>query len=297
MEKRREKYIPLLLDFPHISPAYCYRCPFNKEYPDCSLECAQELNDKILSVGPEKISAFIAEPVVGSACGATVPPPEYFPLVREICDRHGVLFIADEIITGLGRTGKNFGIDHWGIVPDMMTAAKSLSGGYSPLGAVILKDSIRQVFEEKSSAFEHIFTYGSNPLSTATARAVLDVIAKENLVHRSEQMGAFLFQKAESLLNHPIVGDLRGKGLLMGVELVQSQEKKTPFPAELRVSKRLASIALSKGLVIYPGGGCADGKKGDHFLICPPLTIREAECDTIIGKLDESLSVLERQLL
>lgn len=296
MSGRRDKYLPLLLDFPHIAPAYCYRCPFGQAYPGCDLVCAQELEEEIRKVGPGKVSAFIAEPVVGAACGATAPPPEYFPRIREICSRYGVLFIADEVITGLGRTGKNFGIDHWKVAPDMMTLAKSLGGGYAPLGAVVASDKLRQVFEDRGSAFEHIFTYAANPLSTATSLAVLDVLVKEELVSRAAQVGELLFRKVGALREHATVGDVRGKGLLLGIELVRDQGTQTPFSPKLKVSKRLGAIALEKGLVIYPGSGSVDGVRGDHFLICPPLVIREAEIDELVEKLDASLSQLEWEL-
>ena len=296
MSGRRDKYLPLLLDFPHIAPAYCYRCPFGREHPGCDLACARELEQAILEAGPGKVSAFIAEPVVGAACGATAPPTEYFPRIREICSRYGVLFIADEVITGLGRTGKNFGIDHWGVVPDMMTLAKSLSGGYAPLGAVIASDEIRRVFEDRGSAFEHIFTYAANPLSTATSLAVLDILVEEDLVSRAAHTGELLFRKVGALREHATVGDVRGKGLLLGVELVRDQETKASFPPELKVSKQLGAIALEKGLVIYPGSGSVDGVQGDHFLICPPLIIREKEIDELVERLDASLSQLEREL-
>jgi adenosylmethionine-8-amino-7-oxononanoate aminotransferase len=296
MKGRREMYLPLLLDFPHISPAYCYRCPFGRVYPGCDLECARELEEAILRAGPEKVSAFIAEPIVGAACGATVPPPEYYPRIRSICSKHDVLFIADEVITGLGRTGRNFGMDHWEVTPDMMTVAKGLSGGYSPLGAVIMRDEIREVFQERGRAFEHIFTYAANPLSAATALAVLDILVGEDLINRAAVMGRVLFRKAEALREHGIVGDIRGKGLLLGIELVRDRESKTPFDSGLRISKRLAAIALKRGLVIYPGAGCADGVLGDHFLLCPPLIIDEAVCGEVIGILDESLEELEREI-
>lgn len=297
MSGRRDKYLPLLLDFPHIAPSYCYRCPFGQEYPGCDLACAQELEQAILKAGPDKVSAFIAEPVVGSASGATVPPPEYFPHIREICSKYGVLFIADEVITGLGRTGKNFGIDHWSVVPDMMTLAKSLGGGYTPLGAVVVSDKIRRVFEDKGSAFEHIFTYASNPLSTATSLAVIDILVEDDLVNRSAQMGEILFRKVGDLREkHATIGDVRGKGLLLGIELVQDQETNAPFSPDLKVSKQLGSIALEDGLVIYPGAGSVDGVQGNHFLICPPLIISKEEIDEIVEKMDASLSQLERKL-
>ncbi len=295
---RRDKYLPLLLDFPHIAQPYCFRCPYDQKYPGCDLACARELEQAILKAGQDRVSAFIAEPIAGSAAGATIPPPEYFPIIREICSRYGILFIADEVITGLGRTGKNFGIDHWDVVPDMLVIAKSLGGGYTPLGAVVASDRIGQAFEAKGSSFEHIFTYASNPLSTATSLAVLDILVKEDLINRSAQMGKILFRKVGALQKkHGTIGDVRGKGLLLGIELVQDQKTNKPFSADLKVSKQLGSIALKNGLVIYPGAGSIDGVQGNHFLICPPLIISEEEIDEIVEKLDASLSRLEQKLL
>ena len=296
MEKRREKYAPILIDLPHIAPAYCYRCPFGKSYPGCDIDCARDLDAAIRAAGPERVMAFVVEPVVGSACGATVPPPEYFPLVREICTRYGVLLIVDEVITGMGRTGRNFGIDHWDVVPDIMTLAKGLSGGYSPLGAVAVHERVLEVFEKNDGAFEHIYTFAGNPVSASAGLAALDILVRENLVSRSAQMGEYLFRCAESLKEHAVVGDIRGLGLLMGIELVKDRASKEPFAPEMRLSKRLAGIALQKGLIIYPCSGCADGFRGDHFLICPPLIVSRAECDTIISVLSDAISELEAGL-
>ena len=296
MEKRREKYNPILLDLPHIAPAYCYRCPFGKTYPGCDIECARDLEVAIRTAGPERVMAFVVEPVVGSACGATVPPSEYFPLVREICSRNGVLLIVDEVITGMGRTGRNFGIDHWGVVPDMMTLAKGLSGGYSPLGAGAVHQRILDVFEKSDGAFEHIYTFAGNPVSASCGLAALDILIREDLISRSARMGEYLFRCAESLNDHAVVGDIRGLGLLMGIELVKDRGSKEPFAPEMRLSKKLAGIALQKGLIIYPCSGCVDGLRGDHFLICPPLIVSRKECDTIILLLSDAISELEAGL-
>lgn len=296
MEKRRQACQPMLADFPHISPCYCFRCPFGKTHPHCDVQCARELEEAILAAGPETVSAFIAEPVVGSACGATVPPDDYFPMIRNICDTYNVLFIADEVITGMGRTGRYFAMEHWDAVPDMMTLAKSLSGGYSPLGAVIVSDKIRSVFDEKERVFEHIFTYAANPISTTAAIKVLDIIEEENLIDRARDMGRYLFKKMEMLKHHEMVGDIRGKGLLMGIELVKDRAGNKPFDPSLKAAAKLGRIALDKGLVIYPGSGSVDGRSGDHFLICPPLIITKEQCDTIVSLLDESIKALALML-
>jgi adenosylmethionine-8-amino-7-oxononanoate aminotransferase len=293
---RREKYAPLLLDFPHIPECNCYRCPFGLTYPACGIRCAHELESAIKHAGPRNVSAFIAEPVVGAAAGATTPPPEYFGIIREICDRYGILFIADEVITGFGRTGKNFGIEHWGVTPDMLTAAKGLSGGYAPLGAVIAHDRVRETFAQAGVAFVHGYTMAANPLSAAAGVAVLEIIEHERLVERVASLEEGFFRRGRVLLKHRSVGDVRGKGLLMGIELVKDQRSRETFPAAQRANAQLAAICLRRGLVIYPGGGTADGINGDHFLLCPPFTIRESELDELFEILDESLTEFESTL-
>ena len=293
---RREKYAPLLLDFPHIVECNCYRCPYGLEYPRCGVQCAHALEGALRHVGASNVSAFIAEPIVGAAAGATTPPPEYFPLIREICDRYGILFIADEVITGLGRTGKNFGIEHWGVVPDIITTAKGLAGGYASLGAVIAHDRVRDAFVKAGAPFVHGYTMVSNPLATAVGVAVLDVLEAEELVARVAALEEGFFRRGRALLKHRTVGDVRGKGLLMGIELVQDKASKQPFPAARRVNAQLAAICLKHGLVIYPGGGTADGVDGDHFLLCPPFTITEAELDELFTLLDESIGEMEAVL-
>jgi adenosylmethionine-8-amino-7-oxononanoate aminotransferase len=293
---RREKYAPLLLGFPHIAECNCYRCPFGLEYPSCGIRCAHELESAIKHAGPKNISAFIAEPVVGAAAGATTPPPEYFGIIREICDRYGILFIADEVITGFGRTGKNFGIEHWGVTPDVITAAKGLSGGYAPLGAVIAHDRVREVFAMAGVGFVHGYTMVANPLAAAAGVAVLEIVEHERLVERVASLEAGFFRRGRALLKHRTVGDVRGKGLLMGIELVKDQRTKETFPPAMRANAQLAAICLRRGLVIYPGGGTADGINGDHFLLCPPFTIREAELDELFGILDDALTEFEDTL-
>ncbi len=296
MVGRREKFTPLLLDFPHIAECNCYRCPFGLSYPSCEVRCAQELESAIKHVGPQNVSAFIAEPIVGAAAGATTPPPEYFTIIREICDRYGILFIADEIITGFGRTGKNFGIEHWNVTPDIITAAKGLSGGYAPLGALIAHDKIRDAFVQTGSAFVHGYTMAGNPLAAAVGVAVLDIVEQEQLVARVASLEEGFFRRGRALLKHRSVGDVRGKGLLMGIELVKDQQTKETFPPALRANAKLAAICLRRGLVIYPGGGTADGINGDHFLLCPPFTIGESELDEVFNILDEALAEFEEAL-
>lgn len=293
---RREKFLPLLQDFLHVPPPYCYRCPYDQEYPACNLRCAQALEEAILASDPDLVSAFIAEPIIGSTAGAVVPPDEYLPTIRSICDQNDVLLIIDEVMTGFGRTGRNFAVEHWDVLPDMMTVAKSISSGYAPLGATIASDRIAAAFAEAGSAFDHVFTYGGNPLSLAVGVVTQDILQREKLVERARERGEYLFHRAEALKEHSIVGEVRGRGLMMGVEFVKDKEKKEPFEPELAMYKRVVATALDNGLIVYPGQGAIDGTRGDHITIFPPLTISEGEIDQLVGLLDRTLTEVEAGL-
>ncbi|MFQ6053843.1 MAG: aspartate aminotransferase family protein [Candidatus Bathyarchaeia archaeon] len=291
---RRRRYVPLLLDFPHIPPAYCYRCWFGKSRDSCDLDCAWALDREIKAAGPEHVSAFIAEPVVGATLG-TVPAPEgYFQVIREICDRHGVLFIADEVMTGFGRTGRNFAIEHWGVEPDIIAAAKGISSGYLPLGAVIASD---EVYDAYGEPFAHGHTYGSHPVTCAAGSAVLDYIEKHGLVQRSAQLGPYLLKQLETLHDHPSVGDVRGLGIFAGVEFVEDKESKGTFPPEVRYSRRVLERCFSNGLLVYPGSGTVDGVRGDHIQVAPPLVVTREQIDEIVAILDRSIAEAEEEVL
>jgi adenosylmethionine-8-amino-7-oxononanoate aminotransferase len=294
---RRMKYEPLLLPFPHIPPAYCYRCPFDRSYPSCDLACASALEEAIVKAGPKNVAGFFAEPAVAAACGAAVPPKEYFPMISDICKKYDVLFIDDEVITGFGRTGRNFGIDHWEVVPDMMTCAKGMSGGYVPLGAVMISDGIRSVFEESGASFEHVFTFSSNPLALAAGLAVLEIIETEGLVERAATLGKILFEETSRLSEYPIVGDVRGLGLMIGVELVKDKDSKEPYPPEKNVAMAVYRAALEEGVIVYPGTGSVDGNSGDLFYLFPPLTIFEEEIKETIGRTDKAIKKVEETLV
>jgi adenosylmethionine-8-amino-7-oxononanoate aminotransferase len=290
---RRQKFAPLLLDWPHIPPAYCYRCPYGQSYPGCGLACARALEQAIQEAGPEQVMAFIAEPVVGAAGGAIVPPPDYWPMVRDICTRYDVLLIADEVMTGFGRTGRHFAVDHWGVAPDMMAMAKGISSGYAPLGAVAVSERIRAVFEEKLAPFDHIFTYTANPTAAAAASAALAIWEEEGLTERAAQVGGYLFRQLATLQEHPIVGDVRGLGLMAGLEFVQDRASREPFPAEKQIAKLVGKIALQHGLVTYPGTGMADGRRGDVISLFPPLIFTAGHVDELVAKLDATLIEVE----
>jgi len=227
-----------------------------------------------------------------------VPVPEYYPMIREICDRHDILFIDDEVICGFGRTGKWFGIEHWGVNPDIMTSAKGMTGGYAPMAVVIIDRKIGEVFTEKGANFTHGFTMEGNPVSATASLAVLDIIEKEGLIERSARLGEYLFKRGrEKLLHHPAIGDIRGKGLLMGIELVKNRKTKEPFDPSLRVANRLQQIAMEKGVMVYPTFGVDNGVRGDTFLVSPPFIITKGEIDTAFDMLNEALTDFEKEVL
>ncbi len=293
----RKIYQPLLLDFPHIPPAYCYRCPYGKELETCSYECAWELERTINQIGAEYISAFIAEPVVGATLGAVPAPPEYFSIVREICDKYDVLFIADEVMTGFGRTGKNLGIEHWGVTPDIIVGGKGLGAGYFPIGVAICTDKVFQPFQEILGSFAHGFTYQGNPLAAAVALRVISFIKENNLVSYVAGMGEYLMERLSSLYRFDFVGDIRGKGFMRGVELVKDKGTKEPFPPERGITRLVAEIAWKRGLILYPAsGGQVHGVAGDAFMVAPPFITTEEQIDEIIHLLDGTLEEVHKEI-
>lgn len=291
---RRRRYVPMLIDFPHIPPAYCYRCWFGKMCDSCDLECARALDTQIKANGSEYISGFIAEPVVGATLGTVPAAPGYFQLIREICDEHDVLFIADEVMTGVGRTGKMWGLDHWDTIPDIISTAKGLAGGYLPLGATIASDRIFDAFDEP---FAHGHTYGSHPVVCAAGLAVLEYMDKHNLVERSKINGEYMHKQLRSLYDHPTVGDIRGMGVFAGIEFVKEKETKEPFAPDIRFNGRVVEQCYKNGLLVYPGIGTVDGVRGDHIQVAPPLVVSKEEISEIISLLDKSIGEVEEKVL
>ena len=287
---RRKPFASILPPAEHISACN----PFRDADPDAR---AEELERAIAQLGAENVAAFIAEPIVGATLGAMPASPGYFARIREICDRHDVLFIADEVMTGFGRTGRPWGLDHWGVTPDLITCAKGISGGYAPLGAVLARPEFVGEIRSRSGSFVIGHTASGNPLSTAIGTAVLTYIVDNNLIENAARVGAYFKQQIQKLAEyHDIIGDVRGAGLLLGVELVIDRDTKTPFPLQWGVSKRVGAATLSRGLVSYPGTGTYDGVIGDHLLYAPPLTITESQIDDLIQILDESLRVVTVEL-
>ena len=293
----RTYFEPYLLNFPHIQPPYCYRCPFEKTYPDCDVLCARELERVVRFEGPQSISAFIAEPVIGTSAPGVTPPPEYYPTIRKICDKFDILFISDEVITGFGRTGKNFGIEHFGVQPDIIVAGKGAGGGYTPLAVVIVGQGVVAAIAQGSGTHTQGFTYSGNPLSAAIGLALLEYIDKNDLVAQVAEKGVFLKEKLESLRDTGIVGDVRGLGFLQGVEFVQDSEKKTPFPREAELTRRIVDAAFKRKLMIIGGmPGVVDTELGDQLQITPSFTTTRAQIDTAIEIIRESITEVKREL-
>jgi len=289
---RREHLEHCLLDWPKIPPPYCYRCPWSKTYPSCGIACAQALEELLHSQTGNSIAAFIAEPIIGASGGAIVPVEEYWPAIAEISKKYGLLLIIDEVMTGFGRTGKRFAFEHWKLQPDIIVSAKGLSGGYIPMGMLAVREELVQRCEKVAKNFM-FFTYTSHPLSCAIAKKVIDILEAENLIDHSMKMGELLGQSLKNeLADHPVVGDIRGKGLFWGVEFVKSKITKEPFPPEEGFLNRLLRKALELGVFFYPCQGMADGFSGEAVLVCPPLIVKEEDILKIVAVLKESLNQL-----
>jgi adenosylmethionine-8-amino-7-oxononanoate aminotransferase len=289
--KRRKGFDPLLLDFPKAPACYALRCKLCRGR--CDLQCADALEALIRREGPETVAAFIAEPIGGSTAGALVPPDGYWPRVAEICARHGVLLIADEVMTGFGRTGRRFGVEHWGVVPDLLVGGKGLAGGYAPMGAVFAKES---VLEPIAAAGDDVmfYTFGGHPAACAASLVVLDILEREKLVARAEAMGHVLRERlAARLEKHPHVAEIRGRGLLQAVELVQDRDTLAPFPAEARVTARVVATGIANGAFFYPGG-CDPAR--DVLCLGPPFVIEPDEIDFLVDVLERSIDAVRAAL-
>jgi adenosylmethionine-8-amino-7-oxononanoate aminotransferase len=294
-KRRREIYSPMVREFAHVAFPYCYRCEF--ECTDGCRNCGQEYAgelEKAIEAAKDEVAAFIVEPVSGATLGAVAPPPGYLQSVAEICRRHGVLLIADEVMSGMGRTGRNFAVEHWQVAPDLLVAAKGLSSGYAPLGAVIVSKKVADAIAHGSGAFLHGFTYNSHPISLAAGRSVLSHVREHELVQAadSEQSGstaATLRHALESLRDAKAVGDVRGIGLLWGVEFVADKATKRPFASDVNFAGRVAQAAVKRGLLVYPMQGCVDGVSGDHLLIAPPAVITTEQIDWAVAQLGEAI--------
>jgi adenosylmethionine-8-amino-7-oxononanoate aminotransferase len=280
-KRRREIYLPMMREFAHIGMPYCYRCEFDctDGCRNCGQQYAAELEHAIEASNGEA-AAFIFEPVSGATLGAVVPPPGYLQSIAEICRKHRVLLIADEVMTGMGRTGRNFAVEHSAVAPDILVTAKGLSSGYAPLGAVIASKKVVDAIAAGSGAFLHGFTYNAHPISLAAGRAVLRHLRSKDLVKAADSTNpgspATHFKQAlETLRTEDTVGDVRGIGLLWAVEFVADKSTKRPFPLEQNLAGRVGAAALKRGLLVYPMQGSVDGTSGDHLLLAPPAVITQ----------------------
>src|SRR5437879_6394236 len=287
---RRAPYEPLIPDWGHIAPCFCYHCPFEKTFPQCELACADDLQTHLDGSKKEDAAAFIFEPVVGATLGAAVPPEGYVERIAEICRKHNILLIADEVMTGMGRTGKPFAMQHWGIEPDMILVGKGVASGYAPLGAVLVSARVVEAFERGSGAFMHGFTYQAHPVCTAAGNAVLDYLEAHKLFERVSPAGKNLRDVLAPLQSHPHVGDIRGLGLLIGVEFVKDKSTREPFPRTENIAERIRQAAVAEGVLTYPTQGCVDGQRGDHILLAPPFTISQDECALVARALESALA-------
>jgi adenosylmethionine-8-amino-7-oxononanoate aminotransferase len=286
---------PLTIHTPKVAAPFCYHCPLGREYPECNMACAMELERVIRVEGAENVAAFICEAIGGASTGAAVPPDEYFPLVERICHDNDVLLIIDDVMAGCGRTGTFFGFEHWDITPDIVATSKGLSAGYTPLGAIIANEAVVEPVLE-SGGFLHGHTYAGNPLSCAIALEAVRVILDEHLVDNARQIGTYLFERLYELKNrYPIIGDVRGRGLLSAIEFVRDRSTREPFPASWYVAFEAAEIARERGLLIYPRRSLY-GLSGDHVMIAPPLIVTPEEVDMLIDLLDATLADLTQML-
>ena len=290
-EWQRRAFAPLLIETHHVSPVYEYRERRADETPDAYGErLASELDTKIRKLGGDNVIAFVAETVVGATMGVVPAVPGYFRRVREICDRHGILLILDEVMCGMGRTGTLHACEQEGVSPDILAIAKGLGGGYAPVGAMLLHDKIFKTIADGSGAFQHSHTYSGHPLACAAALAVQRVIRRDDLLGNVRKQGAHLARRLQQRFgNHPFVGNVRGRGLFQGLEIVADRGTKEPFDPQRKVNAQIKREAMARGLMVYPMGGTIDGAKGDHVLVAPPFIVNEGQIDLIVERLGDAI--------
>ena len=288
---RRAPFAPILVPATHVAPCYPYREQRAGETPEAyGLRLAAELERAILAQGPEKVIAFVAETIGGATAGVLTPVPGYFKAVREVCDRHGVLLILDEVMCGMGRTGTLHACDVEGVVPDIMAIAKGLGGGYQPIGAVLMQRKIVDAMSSGSGFFQHGHTYLGHAVACAAALAVQRVIERDGLLARVRDSGARLEgMLLDAFGAHAQVGDIRGRGLFWGIELVQDRASKQPLDPARKVHARIKKEAMARGLMVYPMGGTVDGRYGDHVLLAPPFITSDSELAQIVERLEAAI--------
>jgi adenosylmethionine-8-amino-7-oxononanoate aminotransferase len=291
MGERKAKFEPFSGDFVHVAHPYCYRCPFGLSYPSCGLACVKNMETAILGEGPETVAEVLVEPIM-SGVGVAVPPDEYLPEVESLCRKYGILLHVDEVINGFGRTGKMFAHQHYDVSPDIIAIAKGISSAYMPIAATVVKNSVFESFYGDAAdnrQVAQVNTYGGHPVAAAVALRNIEILEAERLVDRSAEMGAYLLDGLRSLMRHKVVGDVRGKGLLLGVELVKDRTTKEPVDAAHITA--VVDFCRNSGLLVGRAGG---GRRyGNTITLSPPLVINRAECDRIVDTLDRALATLD----
>lgn len=294
---RRARFVPLLEDFPVINPPYCYRCPYNLEPATCAYQCAHELETAINRIGAEKIAAFIAEPVIGASGGAITPPKDYFKVIKKICDQYDILFIADEVMTGFGRTGTILAIEQWGAIPDIVTFGKGMGAGYTPIAAAVASEKVMEPILAGTKSVMSGHTLSANPQSCAVSLAVLEYLEKNEIVKEVEQKSVYLRFLLEKLKSqYSFIGEVRGKGLLLGIEFVEDKTTKRPFPRKAAVTQTMVTLGKENGLLVYPAGAGMDGVNGDSIIISPPLTISKREMEELFSLLKATFEAFSKHI-
>lgn len=288
---RRKQFQPILPETHHVAPCYAYRDMAQGETPESyAARLAQELEDQILTLGADEVIAFVAEPVVGATLGAVPAEADYFKRIRAVCDKYGVLLILDEVMCGMGRTGTIFAFEQEGIVPDIVTIAKGLGGGYQPIGGLLLSDKIYNAFRDGSGLFQHGHTYLGHPIAAAAADKVVEIMTRPGLMDHVQAMGQRLHDGlVSSLGQHPNIGDIRGRGLFRGIELVADRDSKEPLDPGLKTHAKIKREAMAMGLMSYPMGGTIDGVRGDHILLAPPYIIQPEEVDLLVDRISAAI--------
>ncbi len=291
-EWRRRHFGPLLIEVARVAPCYEYRDRLPDQTQDqYTGALLRELDEQIQAAGPHKVIAFVAEPVVGATGGAIAPTPGYFRGVRSLCDRYGILFIADEVMCGMGRTGTMYSIEQDGVSPDIITIGKGLGAGYQPIGAVLAQRALVDELRKGSGAFQHGHTYIGHPVAAAAALAVQKVIERDDLLAAVRLRGEALRRMLQAEFGaHPNVGDIRGRGLLIALELVRDRASKEPFDPARKLHASVRNKAMANGLMVYPMGGTIDGVRGDHILLAPPFIATDADLSEIVSRLSDSLA-------
>jgi len=288
----RNPFIPMLPPSIHIPPPYCLRCHYGLTYPECQIRCAHALDEAIRFEGKNNISAFLAETILGSTIGAVVPAREYYEIISAICREHGILLILDEVMCGMGRSGTWFGTEHYRLEPDIMVLGKGLNGGYAPLSAVGCESAHLDLLREKNGNFIHGHTFSHHPVAAAAALAVVDILEKEDLVHRAHELGEYLGKALTSLSDHPNVAEVRGIGMMWAVEFTKDKETLAPFPRERKITEKIFDALMEAGIITYKCVGFTGGA-GDAIMLGPPFTIKREELDRVV---DGIKTVLEKVL-